>query len=744
MSIPVRLFVFPRGSAVPVAPRVVAVVTVVAAVLSAGPVRAQGGDGMIVTVPNPITQLAVDQIRATVGARIKPDAAQPVTTVIFDFNPDGKPAATADFWICGKLKEYIESVNAAGKTTVAFVRANVTAHTVLPVLACREVVMSRSASVGQVAGDAVPPPNEDMKAIYLSTLRLLNRANRFALVQKMWDAAVEVRWGFDKTDPNDKEKVYIDRRDAAQLARLAGVSEVPGIADGSIGLYPASVAREVGLCKALAENRTEVAELYGLPPPSLRDDPLAGRTPEVYRWAIQKDIDGATRESVGRVIRDIRRKGGNVLILEINAGGNDLDTARKLADDLRAAQAGEEPIKIVAFIPESAPAAGTVVALGCSEIVMSRPKPDAAGDAKEAVLGDFSRYVDPKVTRPADVAANLKSVRELAEAQGYPGLLIDGMFTRDGLEIVRVEGKTNRTVRRFMTRPEYENNKDDWTEVKVVKPDKTLLKLTASQALEYGLARVVVEGTDARAVSAAYGWNDPRDADPGLLERFSEFLRLPVVTVLLLVIGFTGLILELKVPGLTVPGILAALCFILVFWAHSKFSGQTFVLALLLFLLGLALIGIEIFVLPGFGAAGIFGIICMLAGLGLVTLDKIPQTPAEWGTLGVRVSQYLFALMGAAALAITIARFLPKLPGANRLVLEAPADVASSEYLPGAGEAAQLLGAMGTTSTPLRPAGVVKFGDKFVDVVSDGAFIPAGTRVQVIQVEGTRIVVKEV
>ena len=50
----------------------------------------------------------------------------------------------------------------------------------------------------------------------------------------------------------------------------------------------------------------------------------------------------------------------------------------------------------------------------------------------------------------------------------------------------------------------------------------------------------------------------------------------------------------------------------------------------------------------------------------------------------------------------------------------------------------------GTASTPLRPAGVVKFGDKFVDVVSDGGFIPAGTRVQVIQVEATRIVVKEV
>jgi membrane-bound ClpP family serine protease len=97
-------------------------------------------------------------------------------------------------------------------------------------------------------------------------------------------------------------------------------------------------------------------------------------------------------------------------------------------------------------------------------------------------------------------------------------------------------------------------------------------------------------------------------------------------------------------------------------------------------------------------------------------------------------------------LAFTIAKFLPKVPYANRMILKAPNERTETavELLPGAGEAAELLGAIGTTNTPLRPAGVVKFGDKFVDVVSDGGFIPAGTRVQVFQVEATRIVVKEV
>src|SRR5205823_13796708 len=106
---------------------------------------------------------------------------------------------------------------------------------------------------------------------------------------------------------------------------------------------------------------------------------------------------------------------------------------------------------------------------------------------------------------------------------------------------------------------------------------------------EIGVARYVVESTDPKEVYAVYGLDAAKvkEATPGWLDRFAEFLRMPVVTVLLVVIGFTGLILELKVPGLTVPGIIAALCFILVFWSQSRFSGEMFVLALLLFILGL-------------------------------------------------------------------------------------------------------------------------------------------------------------
>jgi membrane-bound ClpP family serine protease len=454
------------------------------------------------------------------------------------------------------------------------------------------------------------------------------------------------------------------------------------------------------------------------------------------------------REAVGRLLKDIARQKGNLLFLELRCQGGDLIAAAGLAEDLHKASEGDEPTLVVAYIPEKAADTAAVIALGCSAIVMSK-KAGASGGT-EAEFGDFEgvlRGPDGK-----QLAATWgPTLRELAELNGYPPLLAEGLVNKD-LGIVLAEKRANRSVRRLMTEEELAAAKADWDRVSQVKAKGQLLKLTATQAEQLGLARYVVESNDPGEVYTKYGV-DPgkvREATPAWLDRFANFLTNPAVTIILIVLGFTGLILELKVPGTTVPGIIAALCFILVFWAHTQFSGQVAVLAGLLFLLGLVLLLLEVFVLPGFGAAGVTGILVILLALGLATFGGgdggLPQTTAEWTRLGGKMGQYLFAMVGAVGLAFVLARFLPNIPYANRLMLTPPAEKpdAGEPELPGAAEAAALLGAVGTAVTVLRPAGTVRFGDAFVDVVTDGGFVPAGARVQAIEVEGTRIVVKEV
>jgi len=709
-------------------------------ILSACPALAQNAlteEGLFVAVANPITSEVVQRIKNQVEPR---QNTRPVRTIVFDFTPSGKDANNTNFGACYELARVIHRLRAT-TNTVAFVHGAVIGHTVLPVLACKEIAMSRDARLGQIAAEGVAPIDEKVEwSAYQSFTD--DRKPQWAAIRKMFDTNVDLGEGILK---QGGAKWYVDRNNAKEVALIAGVpADVPGAQPGQVALFTADQARKIGLCNVVLDKGTkpEIAEAYSLSAASITEDILNGRNPDAYRYTLTGEVDGAMRESLGRILQDSKRKKGNVLVLTLVCVGGALKTARDLADDLRAAQTGEDGVLIVGYIPDAAPDAATFLALGCTDIVLSKRK-DAGEEATEAVVGNFQQVIQAE--RVETVDAHRRSLKDLAELRGIPGILIDGLFDKD-LVIVRVKSKSG--TRRLMSDAEADAEKDKWTVESQVKGRGQLLVLNATRAEELGVARFTTENRDPAAVYAYYGLEASRvkEVTPGWLDRFAEFLRKPVVTVLLVVIGFTGLILELKVPGLTVPGIIAALCFILVFWAQSRFSGEMFVLALLLFLMGLVLIALEIFVLPGFGAPGIFGILCMLAGLGLVTFEKIPATPDEWVSLGVKVSQYMFGLMGSFFLAFTIARFLPKVPYANRLMLAPPSDrmADAQSALPGAEEAASLLGAIGTTNTPLRPSGVVRFDDKFVDVVSDGGFIPAGARVQVFAVEGTRIVVKEV
>jgi hypothetical protein len=117
-------------------------------------------------------------------------------------------------------------------------------------------------------------------------------------------------------------------------------------------------------------------------------------------------------------------------------------------------------------------------------------------------------------------------------------------------------------------------------------------------------------------------------------------------------------------------------------------------------------------------------------------------------SFGSTITTFGFGLVIAGAAAFALARYLPNIPYANRLVLtppgEKPEEGAADLHASHHPELLALLGAVGTAATMLRPAGMARFGDAYVDVVTEGGYVSAGTRVQVIEIEGNRIVVKEV
>jgi membrane-bound ClpP family serine protease len=717
-------------------------------------------EGLFISVRNPITSEGVNRIKTEVE-RVLFREDRPARIFVFDFNPGrgsfSYPASTKDYGPCADLTEFLLELpnKAAGLSTIAFVHQEVTGHTVLPVLACNEIVMSHEGKLGAVMRDQPGRLRKDKAEFYQEVARARGLSD--VLVLKMLDPDVEVIAGSRLGGI-----VYLDARRLKEApAKGIVVNErdpVPGLEAGRMGLCSAEDARtKLGLCKLIKENRREVAEAYQLAPSSLREDPLEGRDPIAERITIREPINSALDETLRRQIRQALARNVNFIIFQLECRGGDTLIARDLAERIRELKddKGELPVMTVAYIPNSAPDAATFLALGCTEIVMG----------EQAEIGDFESLVyERHGFGHAKVEANsdrYKTIREslvgLAEEQGYSPLLARGMLDRQ-VSIYRVQSQKGQSRWRLLTEEEFQADQAgpaEWGNKQLIKPggaNGKFLRLRGEQARNLGLARDLA--VDFNDLCRLYGLQREKVRDAGFdfLYELGCFLRHPVVGVFLVMVGIACLILELKLPGVSLPGVISAVCFVLYFWAHSQLAGQITMLAILLFVLGLVLLGLEIFVLPGFGVTGISGIALVILSLALATLEKKPETTQEWVNFGGSLGAVGLSLVGAITLAALAGWYLPSIPYVNRLILKPPSEASDEldeEGLPARADAlapdrSALLGAVGVAATALRPAGIARIGDEFVDVVTEGGYVHTGTRVQVIEIEGARVVVKEV
>jgi membrane-bound serine protease (ClpP class) len=197
-----------------------------------------------------------------------------------------------------------------------------------------------------------------------------------------------------------------------------------------------------------------------------------------------------------------------------------------------------------------------------------------------------------------------------------------------------------------------------------------------------------------------------------------------------------GIIIELRTPGFGLPGALGVVCLASFFWGHwlVQLAGWE---EMMLVLAGIALVIVELFIIPGFGIAGIVGIAALLAGL-VLSLTSSGDT-AQFVVKAA--SRVVFSLLVAIGMALVVLRFLPHLPITRRLVLETGLD-ADSGYGSAPESDMRWLGKRGVAQSQLRPAGIARIEGERVDVVSDGELIEAGEPVEVMRVDGNRIVVR--
>jgi membrane-bound ClpP family serine protease len=699
-------------------------------------------DGLFVSVRNPLDTVAFNRIKAQTERFL--DQRDPRgLRIVYDFNPDGHSSNTGDYGVCHDLADYLLNLD-AHVLTIAYVHDEVSGHTVLPVLACKEIAMSKRGKVGDALRNTLADPlgkpgrplDEDKRVFYKTVAD--RRGYSPAIVLKMVDKDIEVLEG-----TRNGSTRYIDKRQEPQEQKAGFVRVKLLLPAGKTALYEADQALRFDLCKtAELESRRDLKDAYHLPTSSLREDPLQGRTPNAGRIVVDRQLNQARREEVQRhVRRAVHQQGLNFIIVQLECHDGDTEAARELADFFRHLKddQNKNPVMTVAYVTERARNTAVFLALGCSEIVMDR----------KAHLGGFEQYLKD---RPNYGPAISKSLEDLAEKQGYSPLLARGMLDPKSA-IHLVHRKARPSEKRLMDADELNEDvrdKEEWVNDGLINKPGDWLKLDSGAAQKLDLAKFVFDGQPEEVLPwfrNRYGLPEEiHEVRTDWLTDVANFLCHPVVSVFLVMIGITGLVLELKLPGVGLPGVVAAICFVLYFWAHSQLAGHLTMLAVLLFLLGLILIGLEVFLVPGLGITGISGIVLVIVSLGLVTLVKKPETTHEWMEFGTTLTTLSLGLLGAVGGAFALAYYLPHIPGANRLVLAPPAeptDMLEEEMPPSEGFGA-LLGSIGEAATTLRPAGKARFGDEFVDVVAEGSFVEAGARVQVIEIEGNRIVVKEI
>ena len=655
---------------------------------------------------------------------------------------------TSGFGHVSDAVRFLTSSDVSRVRTIAWLPRSVDGTRAVLALACHDIVMHPDATLGDIGrGEAVS--NEDQIFIMSLVDRRRNPRLSRGVAQAMMNPSEALLRVSVETSPNSVEQRFLTPAELMLLQNQnAVISKTETIKEaGAPGNFLALDAEKAGfLLLRTAKNRSEVAAAFELPLESMRE-PVRNNADVVPRViAVEGVINRVLGEFVQREVRNAVADGCNVLVLKIDSPGGDKDVAEHLA--LTLSEIDPTKVTTVAWIPKGAWSGGALIAFGCDKILMH---PDAQiGDIGVISLtepgGQFERAPE-KIVSPFLQFASI-----LAKRKNRPPALLQAMIDKD-LEVFQVTNKADGRVT-YMSEVEIQAANEEWIQGPMVPESRKGLLLTVNGQRAHELQLADAPCHDEDELRSRLGISEKANLTPVAstwVDTLIAVLNSGVGGFLLITLGIICVYVELHLPS-GFFAILATVFFALFFW--SRFLGGTAgTLELVLFVLGMGLLALEIFVIPGFGVFGVSGILLTLGSLilashtfsGMTVTESFEESMSSLGSLAG-------AMVTVIAVAAVLNRFLPTIPFLNRLILtppgyapaEADGPILRTSLL--AGYSSQPspvdVGATGVTASALRPSGKAMFGDRYLDVVSDGAYIDHGTTVEVIRVAGNRIIVR--
>ena len=425
----------------------------------------------------------------------------------------------------------------------------------------------------------------------------------------------------------------------------------------------------------------------------------------VYRVPIQGVIDLGLPTFIERVIEEAEKDQVEVIIFDIDTFGGRVDAATQIKDAIL-----DSDVPTVAFINRRAISAGALISLSCETIYMTgggtigaATAVDMSGNkASEKVIS----YMREEMASTAESRDRNTVIAKcmVDEELSFTHVIING----DSVEVTDLEGRK----------------------------EGKLITLTTEQALMYKMADGTAENMDELLVSLELSEATIISFSENWSENLVRFLTNPVVASLLTTFGFLGILFELQSPGWGIPGTFGAVCLALSLGASAIVRLAT-MSDLLIVMVGLVLLVVEAFLIPGFGIAGVAGIGVILWGLYLLLLPDVPVSEEVYHSA---LTGLTIGIIGGIIALVFLFRMVTKTKFWTKLT--SPGVESQDEGYSTSIGLEDMVGKIGIATSDLRPSGWALLGDRKIFVVTEGEFVDKDQSIKILSVDGNRVVVR--
>lgn len=420
------------------------------------------------------------------------------------------------------------------------------------------------------------------------------------------------------------------------------------------------------------------------------------QTIKIYEFSLNEDINASAWRNTSQAFAKASLEKADVILIKMNTFGGALN----FADSIRRIIL-DSPIKSIVFIDHNAASAGALISLACDKIYMT----------KGSSIGAASVVNQAGEVLPEKYQSYMRGLmRTTAEAKGRNPDIAEAFVDPDvDLPTIKEKGK--------------------------------VLTLTSSEALEVGISNGTVKNIE--EVFSMEGIENPQIIahQVTFMDSLMGFLTNPAVQGFLIVLIMGGIYFELSTPGIGLPLLVAVLSAILYF-SPLYLEGLAAHWEIMLFVIGVVLLLLEIFVIPGFGVAGISGIafiVCSFA-FSMVANDGFDFSLTAPDSLFRSFMVVILSIVGALILAVVFGKGILKTKAFKRLVLSEE-QKADSGYVSSVMDI-NLMNKVGVAKTDLRPSGKVEIEDVYYDAVSLGGYVDKGSTIYVVKHENYNLFVR--